>query len=122
VTLREQFHIELQAHKRLFNSLRRELRTKSFVALWGQNVALLGGDRWTFLEDAAGHLLADDALLLRLNPHLNVLSAGFALPSPATVPGQFDLFPLQAVPGLPVKQIRRRAPIKSTEPGRRRSA
>lgn len=122
VTLREQFHIELQAHKSLFNSLRRELRTKSFIALWGQNVALLGGDRWTFVEDAAGQLPAGDMLLLRLNAHLDVLSAGFALPSPATVPGQFDLFLVQAVAGPPVKQVRRRAPSKLTVPARRRSA
>jgi hypothetical protein len=121
VILREQFHIELQAHKSLFNSLRRELRTKSFIALGGQSVVLLGGDRWTLVEDAGGQFLADDVLALRLNAHLDALSASFAMPSPATVPGQFDLFPIQEVIGLTVKPVRRRASSKATVLRRRGS-
>lgn len=123
VTLREQFHIELQAHKGLFDALRRDLRTKSFIALWGQSVALVGGNRWTLLDDADAQPPADDVLLLRLKPHLEVLSAGFALPGPAAAFGQFDLFPLRAVSGQTAKKSLRHVPIVSaTLAKRRRSA
>lgn len=120
VTLRERFHVELQAHKGLFDSLRRELRTKSFIALWGQSVALLGGNRWLLVDEASGALQGNDALVLRLTPHLDVLSTGFALPGPAADRGQFDLFPVQSISVPTVDQARRRRP--TTLPGRRRSA
>jgi hypothetical protein len=120
VTLRERFHVELQAHKGLFDSLRRELRTKSFIALWGQSVVLLGGNRWMLVDDASGELPGDGALVLRLTSHLDTLSTGFALPSPAADRGQFDLFPVQSVSVPIVDKARRRRP--ATVPGRRRSA
>lgn len=123
VTLREQFHIELQAHKGLFDGLRRELRAKSFIALWGRSVALVGKNRWMLLDTVDGQPPADDVLLLRLNAHLEVLSAGFALPGPAAALGQFDLFPLHAVASQTTKKSRRRLPTDSvTGAKRRRSA
>src|SRR5216684_3758497 len=40
VTLRDRFHIELQAHRQVFASLRRGLNGTSFVALWGKSLAI----------------------------------------------------------------------------------
>lgn len=122
VTLREHFHIELQAHKGLFDGLRRELKTKSFIALWGRSVALVGKNRWMLLGNVDGESPADDMLLLRLNSHLEVLSAGFALPGRAAALGQFDLFPVEAVASQAAKKSRRVATDSMTSARRRRSA
>lgn len=97
VTLRSRFHLELQAHKALFDSLRRELRGKSFIALWDYSLVMHGGKHWSFLDNGYDRFVDGDAILIRLDPHLRALSAGFALPEPASTPGQLDLFPVQAV-------------------------
>ena len=92
LTLRERFHLELQAHRSLFASLRRGLRGRSFIALWDKALALQGRDEW-LLVDAVADPLRQDSLVILLNPHLLILSEGFALPRPAAVAGQLDLFP-----------------------------
>ncbi len=97
VTLRDRFHLELQAHQSLFASLRRGLRHKSFIALWEKTLALHGGERWSLLEVAEPLEPGEDALLIRLAPHLSVLAGGFALPQPTNASGQLDLFPAQAI-------------------------
>jgi len=33
-------------------------------------------------------------MFIHLDPHLEVISAGFALPHPRSTPGQLDLFPV----------------------------
>lgn len=81
---------------------------------------LLGGNRWVLVDEASGGLPGNDALVLHLTPHLDVLSAGFALPSPAADRGQFDLFPVQSISVPMVDKSRRRRP--SILPSRRRSA
>lgn len=121
VALRDRFHLELQAHRDLFAGLRNELRSRSFVALWGQSLALGGDGAWTFIDDA-GPIPNDDTLLIRLDSHLRVLSVGFALPDPATAPGQLDLFSLPNMHGIMERGCRRPRPSASTVAVRRRSA
>lgn len=96
--LRDRFGLELQAHKASFDELRRVLGTKSFIALWGQRLALYWDGNWSFLEkyDPAPEA---DAILVHLNPHLRVLRDGFALPDAAASSGQMDLFSLPAIHG-----------------------
>jgi hypothetical protein len=117
VLLRNRFNLELQAHKTSFASLRKELRTKSFIALWGQRLALNPDSAWRLLEDGAP-VPQGDILLLQLDPHLIVLRDGFALPDPASARGQLDLFSLSSV------HLTDLAPrtVQSKGSGRRRSA
>ena len=119
VTLRDRFHLELQAHRSLFASLRRGLRGRSFIALWDKTLALYGHDEW-HLVDADADPLRQDAVVILLNPHLHILSEGFALPKPAAVAGQLDLFPATPVG----ETIRRPAPRtrRTYAERRRRSA
>ncbi len=95
-TLRERFHLELQAHRSLFNCLRRGLRGKSFIALWDKALVLHGRDEWTIV-DAGAEPLMQDGILILLNAHLGILSEGFALHKPPGAAGQFDLFPATPV-------------------------
>jgi hypothetical protein len=97
VTLRDRFHLELQAHRSLFASLRQNLRSKSFVVLWGKTLALNGGERWSLLNAEDRFESAEDVLLIRLDPHLKILASGFELPHSSGAPGQLDLFPARAV-------------------------
>ena len=99
VILRDSFHLELQAHRHMFADLQRELRGTSFVGLWGQSLAIQGGGRWSLRGPLDPTPQAGDMLLVKLDAHLQVLSMGFALPSPSGIPGQFELFPARAVPG-----------------------
>lgn len=96
VLLREQFAIELQAHKTAFAKLRKDLRSASFIGLWGKRVALASHGKWFLLdEDTAASEV--DALIIQLDPHLAVIRDGFALPDPAAAAGQYDLFSLPAM-------------------------
>ncbi|MCF4124932.1 MULTISPECIES: hypothetical protein [Methylobacterium] len=88
--------MELQAHKASLDKLRKALRSKSFIALWGQRLALQGSRDWVFLNEAEAVLEAD-ALVIHLNPHLRVLRDGFALPDAEASKGQLDLFSLPAI-------------------------
>jgi hypothetical protein len=122
VTLRDRFHLELQAHKHLFDQLRRDLTGKSFIALWGCSLALFGDERWEFVGADESGEIEGDAMVLRLDPHLIVLSEGFALPAPAALAGQLQLFPVHDVNGAAGTSGNRvlGAPVSGVE--RRRSA
>lgn len=100
VLLRDQFNLELQAHKLAFADLRKQLHQQSFIALWGKCVALGPGGTWSFIEARGGAVPATDALLIALDPHLLVLRDGFALPG-ASEGQQLDLFSLRSVHGHP---------------------
>jgi hypothetical protein len=76
----------------LFSSLGRGLSRASFLSLWGRSLAFHGGDAWSLLDPADLPHAADDFIVLRLDPHLRVLSATFSLPQPVTM-SQFQLFP-----------------------------
>ena len=99
VVLRDRFHLELQAHRHVFGSLRKALRGTSFVTLWGKSFAIHGSERWDFRSSVDPTPLEGDMLLIHLDPHLQLLSVGFALPTPSSMPGQLDLFPARAVSG-----------------------
>ena len=96
-TLRDRFHLELQAHRGVFASLRRGLSGTSFIALWGKSLAIHSDQSWAWVDDAELAPLAGDAIFIRLTPHLEILSQGFALPQPSSSPGQLDFFPVQPV-------------------------
>lgn len=94
--LRDRFGVELQFHKENFAKLRKELRSASFIALWGRRLALTSQGDLSLLDDQAS-LPAGDAILICLDPHLSIIRDGFALPDAAAASGQLDLFPLSSV-------------------------
>jgi hypothetical protein len=112
VLLRDQFSLELQAHKAAFADLRKLLRSQSFIALWGKRLALGPRRTWVFL-DGTDAVPATDALLIALDPHLAILRDGFALPG-ASEERQLDLFSLPSVHG-------KQRPIPRQLPDRRAS-
>ncbi|MCU4181775.1 helix-turn-helix domain-containing protein [Bosea sp. BH3] len=97
VTLRDRFHLELQAHRGLFADLKLGLARASFIALWGKALVLQGGDRWSLLDEGNPASLHEDGIVIRLQTHLEALSCGFAFSGPTSPPGQLELFPGQAV-------------------------
>jgi hypothetical protein len=97
-TLREKFHLELEAHKSVLNDLRQHLRKTSFIALWGQKLALLSDGGWKLVDEKID-VPGDAALLIRLDTHLARISLGFALPNPTGRDGQLELFSLPSVVG-----------------------
>lgn len=120
VLLRERFKLELQGHKASLADLRKVLRANSFIALWGQRIALSSGGVWS-LVDGVGQVPEDDALLIQLDPHLRVLADGFALPDLTSPAAQLDLFSL---PNMHDRVGARPAPLpaRSTPSPARRSA
>ena len=125
VTLRDRFHLELQPHRTLFARLKTGLRRTSFIALWGKALALHGGDGWAFVEEANSPPLNDDAVIIRLQPHLEALSVGFALPRPTPSAGQLELFPARSIDpkaNLPVASSSRKRRADLVPVARRRSA
>jgi hypothetical protein len=81
VVLKEKFRIELQAHRGLLLALRHLLDGASFPALRGTVLVLHGMTHGELI--AEGRVIyradaADDVLILRLDPHLDVLAADFA--------------------------------------------
>lgn len=117
VVLRDRFHFELQPHRALFTSLKAGFQRTSFIALWGKSLVLRGHGEWSIADEADGLPLDEDAVVIRLDPHLEVLSSGFSLPLPLKSPGQFELFPARSV-GIPTVD----QPANSTVAPRRRSA
>jgi hypothetical protein len=96
-TLHDRFKVELQTHSELFSELRQSLNQTSFLYLWGKSIAIYSPHKWALLDRENPTPPADDVILLRLDPHLQVLSVEFALPQP-TVPGQLELFPARYLP------------------------
>jgi hypothetical protein len=93
VVLRTRFHVELQAHRELLVAARELLDGASFPTLWGTTLAIYDLRRCELLPARAAIAAEEDAILLRLNRHLAVLSQGFGLLDPVS---QLPLFP--AVP------------------------
>lgn len=124
-TLRDRFHLELQPHQSLFASLKAGLRRTSFIALWGKALALHGGDRWSLVEGGEAPPLIGDAVIIVLQPHLEALSVGFALPLPAISVGQLELFPARSIDSITSPQVAPAARKRNADPvlpTRRRSA
>ena len=103
VVLREQFCVDLQANQAFLAELRKELGRRSFLSLRGQSLALLGRERWVLLD--RGEVPPTDALVIYLDPHLEVLSAGFSMQELPSGAPQRDLFPLSGLP-TPVANAR----------------
>ncbi|OYX12501.1 MAG: hypothetical protein B7Z15_09840 [Rhizobiales bacterium 32-66-8] len=106
VTLRDRFHLELQAHRGLFTDLKSGLARTSFIALWGNALVLQGGDRWSLLDEGDPASLHEDGIVIRLQAHLEALSRGFSFPGPMSPPGQLELFPAQAVDAAPPRMLK----------------
>ncbi|AWK85942.1 hypothetical protein DEW08_06410 [Azospirillum thermophilum] len=107
VVLRTRFHVELQAHRELLGTARELLDGASFPMLWGATLAIYDLQRCELLSSrdvAAAH---EDAILLRLDRHLAVLSQGIGLPDPVT---QLPLFPALAVQGGTSSAVKVRQP------------
>lgn len=113
VLVRDQFNVELQAHKTSFDGLRKMFAENSFLSLWGGRLVLRPGGGWS-LVDADSAAPVGDGILIALDPHLVVLRDGFALPDASE--GQLDLFSLPAV-----RRARRHAPAPEAPTRRRRS-
>lgn len=92
VLLRKRFNLELQANKASFAQLRRNLHKKSFIELWGRWLALTPNE-WILVQKGAP-LPPGDILLIQLDPHLEVLRKGFALPGEEATGLQLDLWSL----------------------------
>lgn len=95
VVLRERFNVELKANVALFAALRADLARRPFLSLRGQALAILGSGQWRLIDDA--DLPAQDALVIRLDPHLALIAEGFPQPARARGPVQRDMFPLSGV-------------------------
>ena len=78
---RSRFHLKLQAHRAAFNSLRQTDEQISFSILWGKVDAIHGGGRWTLTDDTA--IGCRKAVVVDLDSHHHVLSAGFCVPHAA---------------------------------------
>lgn len=96
VVLRTRFHVELQAHRDLLVAARELLDGASFPALWGATLAIYDLQRCELLTPRSVLANDEDAVLLRLDRHLEVLSQGFGLPDPVS---QLPLFPAVAIKG-----------------------
>ena len=124
VILRDHFHLELHAYRHIFASLGQELQRTSFVTLWGQSLAIHDSGRWSLVESLDSAAPAGDVLLVHLDPHLQILSDSFTLPSRSTAIGQLDLFPATAVrrKAMVVKGADLATPRSVAETARRMSA
>jgi hypothetical protein len=95
VVLRNRFRVELQAHRDLLISARELLEGVSFPSLWGGTMAIYDLSRCELLPARVMMMTEEDAILLRLDPHLKVLSQGFGLIEPVS---QLPLFRAIAIP------------------------
>lgn len=94
VVLKKVFHIELQAQRSAFVKIGQHLSRSSFPSLRGKSLVLKTGGRFEVLPDGDMQGLGEDMLVLRLDPHLDVLSTSFDLAGPIQ---QLPLFPAVAV-------------------------
>lgn len=90
VVLRSRFHVELQVHRDLFDHAQTLLGGRSFPSLWGTTLAIYGLQKCALLSAREQSPVEEDAILLRLNSHLDVLSQSFGVTEPI---GQLSLFP-----------------------------
>lgn len=78
VSIRKSFHMELEAQRSLLEGLRNRLVGTSFLSLLGCSVACFPQGEWTILRPGEHPPVDRDVLVLRLDPHLEVLAATFA--------------------------------------------
>lgn len=81
--LKQEFHIELHAHRESLAELQRSLQGRSFPALWDHVAVLRAGMLLTLLRFSEMTFDADRAVIvLPLASHLQVLTVGFGLAAP----------------------------------------
>ncbi|WP_304729421.1 hypothetical protein [Rhodoferax sp.] len=119
VVMRDRFHVELKANCGLFAALRAEFLGRPFLTLRSQSLALLGDGKWTLVND--GQMPPMDALMIRLDPHLIDISAGFPQPELARAGRQRDLFPLSGLTSTGRKRSAESHGGKAVIENRRRS-
>lgn len=78
VSMRKSFHMELEAQRSVLEGLRNRLAGTSFLSLLGCCVACFPQGEWTILRPGEHPPVDRDVVLLRLDPHLEVLAAAFA--------------------------------------------
>ena len=105
VVLRTHFHVELQPHRELLRATRKLFDGASFPALWGMSLAIYDLRRCELLSARAIVSAEEDAVLLRLNRHLEILSQGFGIAEPLI---QLPLFPVLPVRSTDAVKHRRR--------------
>lgn len=88
-TLRNRFHVELQAHKTLFAQLKAAMKDLEPSDLMTMTVLLAGDGVWTLVQGSAQERA--EALAIRLRPHLEPLLEYFNLPDDSDQ--QIELFP-----------------------------
>ncbi len=91
VVMRHRFHIELQVHRDLLLHARNLLSGRSFPSLWGSRLAIYGLEHCALLAPNEPVPTDQDAIVLRLNDHLESLSKGFGVTEPIA---QLQLFPV----------------------------
>jgi hypothetical protein len=94
VALRQTFHVELQAQRSLFIALANRLAKAPFPALQGTALVVRGSGTFDIVPLEEIQIVDADVLIIRLDPHLDVLSVGFGLNEPMR---QLPLFPAVAV-------------------------
>lgn len=87
-------------------SARELLDGASFPGLWGATLAIYDLRRCELLSSRMDAAADEDAILLRLNRHLDVLSQGFGLPDPVA---QLPLFPAVPIRTAEVANLETRA-------------
>jgi hypothetical protein len=79
VSLRNRFHLELQAHKTLFAELKEFFRISKPSDLKESTLVLFGDGRWKLVDDMERKQVEEEALLIRLKTYLEPLWAAFGL-------------------------------------------
>lgn len=92
-TLRNRFHVELQAHKTLFAQLKDAMRDLEPSDLMTMTLLLAGDGVWTLVEGLTRERA--EALAIQLKPHLEPLLEFFNLPDDSV--RQIELFPTASV-------------------------
>jgi hypothetical protein len=86
--LHERFGVEVGSWAKAIDGCRHLLKERSFPSLWGVSAAFMDTRTATLITWKSE--LNGPCLLIPLNPHLEVLATGLALPGP---PSQLSLFP-----------------------------
>lgn len=94
VEMRDSFRMELQAQRNVLEGLAQRLAKASFPSLLGCRLACYGGGDWALLRSGENPDSERDFILFRLDPHLDVIGAEFAIAEPHR---QLSLFPVAQV-------------------------
>lgn len=83
LALRQEFHIELQAHRGSLAELQVQLQGRSFPKLWDHVIVLRGKARLTLIRLSEVTFGVEEAIVVApLAPHLHALLVGFGMPAP----------------------------------------